>query len=127
MALPDAVSLAKDECDSLMSQIAMSTHDGAIRSTLPWVFTEHGVAMLSVFCAAREPPSTWREGITFCDSRASTSSNGLFTLFRFVPFQGAPLSIGNLPFITVRIVSLEPEQLVNLVHRIFHDDLHFSV
>jgi ORF6N domain len=42
-----AFQLTKDEFDSLMSQIAMSNTRRGGRRTLPWVFTEHGVAMLS--------------------------------------------------------------------------------
>jgi hypothetical protein len=29
--------------------------------------------------------------------------------------------------IRLRVVGLEPEQLVDVVHRVFHDDLHFRV
>ena len=45
---PDfAFQLSKDEFDSLMSQIAISNAGRGGRRKLPWVFTEHGVAMLS--------------------------------------------------------------------------------
>jgi len=42
-----AFQLTKDEFDSLMSQIAISKPGRGGRRKLPWVFTEHGVAMLS--------------------------------------------------------------------------------
>jgi len=45
---PDfAFQLSKDEFDSLMSQIAISNAGRGGRRKLPWVFTEHGVAMLA--------------------------------------------------------------------------------
>jgi hypothetical protein len=35
------------------------------------------------------------------------------------PTQGAPFSKGNLAFIALRVGSLEPEQAVDAVHRVF--------
>ncbi len=42
-----AFQLSQDEFDSLMSQIVISNSGQGGRRKLPWVFTEHGVAMLS--------------------------------------------------------------------------------
>lgn len=42
-----AFQLARSESDILMSQIAISNNGHGGRRKLPWVFTEHGVAMLS--------------------------------------------------------------------------------
>jgi len=42
-----AFQMSQNEFDSLMSQIAISKTGRGGRRKLPWVFTEHGVAMLS--------------------------------------------------------------------------------
>jgi hypothetical protein len=42
-----ACQMTKDGFDSLMSQIGISNAGRGGRRKLPWVFTEHGVAMLS--------------------------------------------------------------------------------
>jgi len=42
-----AFQISQDEFDALMSQIAISNSGRGGRRKLPWVFTEHGVAMLS--------------------------------------------------------------------------------
>jgi hypothetical protein len=42
-----AFQMTKEEFESLMSQIAISNPGRGGRRKLPWVFTEHGVAMLS--------------------------------------------------------------------------------
>ncbi len=42
-----AFQMSQKEFDSLMSQIAISKSGRGGRRKLPWVFTEHGVAMLS--------------------------------------------------------------------------------
>jgi hypothetical protein len=42
-----AFQLSADEVDSLRSQIVTTNPTAAMRRTRPWVFTEHGVAMLS--------------------------------------------------------------------------------
>jgi len=42
-----AFQISQNEFDSLMSQIAISKSGRGGRRKLPWVFTEHGVAMLS--------------------------------------------------------------------------------
>src|SRR5437660_3651608 len=42
-----AFQLAQEEFEALMSQIAISNVGRGGRRKLPWVFTEHGVAMLS--------------------------------------------------------------------------------
>jgi len=42
-----AFQISQEEFDSLMSQIAISKTGRGGRRKLPWVFTEHGVAMLS--------------------------------------------------------------------------------
>ncbi len=45
---PDfAFQMTKEELESLMSQIATSNSGRGGRRKIPWVFTEHGVAMLS--------------------------------------------------------------------------------
>lgn len=50
-----------------------------------------------------------------------------FPLLRIVPIRRAAFSIGNLSLITLRVLNLEQKQLLDVVHRVFHDDLHFRV
>jgi hypothetical protein len=42
-----AFQLTREECDILMSQIAISNAGRGGRRKLPWAFTEHGILMLS--------------------------------------------------------------------------------
>lgn len=48
-------------------------------------------------------------------------------LLRIVPIRALSLAKGDLPLIKARVLSLQPEQLVDVVHRVFHDEFHFGV
>src|SRR5208337_3919348 len=72
-----AFQMTKEEFESLISQSAISNIGRGGRRTLPWAFTEHGVAMLSSVLQRRRSrriTSTW----TICRLRRSSPQRRRF-------------------------------------------------